>query len=104
MSEMKSCSIAELMGISKHRDYISNNELLWWQARSSMKPLPAVRSDIFHGDDLVFATGKREVPDHKAIRDWFRKDQTEEWAAAAKRVAERQKELNEKLKAESENG
>jgi len=98
MAEMKGCSVAELMGISKHRDYISNNELLWWQARSSMKPLPAVRNDIFHGDDLVFASGKREVPEHKAIRRWFKKDQSKEWEEAAKINAERQKELNEKLK------
>ena len=98
MAEMKGCSIAELMGISKHRDYISNNELLWWQARSNMKPLPAVRADIYHAEDLIFASGKREIPDHKAIRPWYKKDKTKEWEEAAKINAERQKELNEKLK------
>ncbi len=98
MSEMKGCSIAELMGISKHRDYISNNELLWWQARSRMKPLPAVRADIYHGEDIIFASRNREVPEHKAMREWYKKDKTKEWEEAAKINAERQKELNEKLK------
>lgn len=98
MAEMKGCSIAELMGISKHRDYISNNELLWWQARSSMKPLPSVIADIYHGEKIYFSSRNREVPEQKAIRKWFKKDQTKEWEEAAKINAERQKELNEKLK------
>jgi hypothetical protein len=94
MAEMKSCSIAELMGISKHKYFVSNSELLWWQARSTMKPLPALRADLFHAEDLVFASNQREIKEKQAFREWFKKDQTKAWEEAAKRVSERQKQLD----------
>ncbi len=94
MAEMRSCSIAELMGISKHKYFISNSELLWWQSRSSMKPLPAFRADMFHAESLVFASSHREIKEKQAFRDWFKKDQTKEWAEAQKKVTARQKQLD----------
>ena len=94
MAEMKSCSIAELMGISKHKYFISNNELLWWQARSRMKPLPALRADMFHAEDLIFASSQREIKEKQALRNWFKRDQTKAWEEAQKKVSERQKQLD----------
>lgn len=94
MAEMKGCSIAELLGISKHKYFISNNELLWWQSRSSMKPLPALRADMFHAEDLVFASAQREIKEKQAFRDWFKPDLKEAWAEEQKKVTARQKQLD----------
>lgn len=94
MAEMKGCTISELMGISKNRHTISNNELLWWQARSRMKPLPGLRADMFHAEDLIFASPNREIRERDAFRDWFKKDQTKDWEEAQKRVSENQKKLD----------
>lgn len=98
MAEMKNCTISELMGISKHQDFISNNELLWWQARSSMKPLPAMRADLAHAEDLYFACGKIEIKPDKALKNWYKKPVSEEekWAEAREVTKKLQAELNEK--------
>ena len=98
MAEMKNCTIAELMGLSKHQDFISNNELLWWQSRSSMKPLPAMREDLAHAEDLFFACGKVEISPEKAFKNWYKKPISEEekWADAKVEAKKLQAELNEK--------
>lgn len=94
MAEMKNCSIGELLGIKKHQDFISENEVTWWKSRSFFKPLPSVRQDIFHAEDLIFYSAKREVNEKTALRNWFKKDQTEEWAEEQKKVTARQKQLD----------
>ena len=94
MAELKNCSISELLGIKKHQDFISENEITWWKVRSLYKPLPSVRADIFHAEDLIFYSTKREVNAKQAMKEWYKKDQTEAWAEEQKKVTARQKQLD----------
>jgi hypothetical protein len=99
-AEMRGCTLSEVMGLSKHKESISNNELKWWFARTSMKPLPAARKDLEHAEDLLFASGKMEIRSETALRDWYKEPVTEveKWADAKDEVKKLQAELNEKRK------
>jgi len=99
-AEMKGCTLSEVMGLSPHSEFISNNELKWWFARTSMKPLPAIRRELEHAEDLFFSTGKVEIKADKALRNWYEKPITDEekWGEAREVTKKLQAELNEKNK------
>lgn len=100
---MNSCTVAEVMGLAKHGDNISSNELSWWVARSTMKPLPAVREQLFFRDLTTISnihqdTGKEIFKEKSFRRDWFAIPEEDEWAEAKKNATKEQKIINESLK------
>lgn len=103
MAESQKCTIAELLGLSKHYSYMSNDELLWWQARSTMKPIEAVRQQIFFNDLITISnihqeTGKPMFKVKDFSRDWFAIPEADEWAKAKEDASREQKKINESLK------
>ena len=91
------------MGLSKHSDSISNNELSWWIARSTIKPLPAARDQMFFRDLITVCnihqdTGKEMFREKDFRRDWFATPEAEEWALAYEAASREQKKINESLK------
>ena len=99
-AEMRGCTVAQVMGLTRHKESISNNELKWWFARSSMKPLPSTREDLRNAASLFFSSGKYEIKAEDALKDWYEIPVTEEekWGDAKAEVKKLQAELNEKRK------
>ena len=82
---------------------MSNEELLWWQARSTMKPVSAIREQIFFNDLITISnihqdTGKQMFKEKDFRRDWYAIPEDDEWAEAYEKVSKIQKEVNESLK------
>lgn len=100
---MKNCTIAELLGISRHHAGISDNELFWWMARSSMKPLPAIREQLFLRDictvsNVNHMNNSKIFKEASFTRDWFKKPEKELIQEARQKAIELQKTLDEKYK------
>jgi len=87
------------MGVEKHTYKMSNSELMWWIARSTMKPLPAVREDMF-SDGLFYINSVNHNTQESMFRrsslnrEWYKDNSAESWAEAL----EANKKLNEELK------
>lgn len=82
---------------------MSENEFLWWVARSTKKPLPAIRDDINVGRQLCFSMGNsgKDRPFKtvkSAVQDWYAipDAQNEELHAYAQSIINKQQQEKEK--------
>lgn len=86
---------------------MSFNEIQWWQAYASLRPLVPDRVDMLEARIVGSFGGKSP---HSIKIDWFSMEHDEEWClerdkATKIRLAKKQKALNEKLEKEKlENG
>jgi hypothetical protein len=105
MAEAQSCTIAELLGVVKHPNNISNNELKWWQARSYLKPLPALREQLFFNDLTIVSnvnhqTNRPIFKEKDLDRKFYAAPDEQRWPEAEEYLRQR----NEELKKKKENG
>ncbi len=57
LAECQKKTVAELMGIVPAGTPMSFNEFQWWVARSSRKPLPAIREEFYSARQAFFSYG-----------------------------------------------
>jgi len=51
---------------------MSENEFMWWIARSVKKPLPSIREDINNARLTFFSMGNSGKPSDRPYRTWSR--------------------------------
>jgi hypothetical protein len=106
MAEMKQCNITDLLGIERHPEYISHNEILWWMARSCLKPMPSVRDTIFN-NNLMNIGSVNQFNGQRMFKDtdikWYELSKEDQLMSLKDHVHKNQMALNEKRKREAEN-
>jgi len=77
--------LSEIMGLSKHRDNISSNEIEWWVARSTMKPFAGSINELMLSKLLRTTSLSSNSNDYRFKEsffdhDWYKDDSYESWA------------------------
>jgi hypothetical protein len=88
-----------LLGIRGHHESMSNNELLWWQAYSAVRPLEPQRVDLMESRFVGVMASKAP---QEVVIDWFDKKHDPEWRK--QRDLEWKRELEELEAKRKENG
>lgn len=65
-AEMQGRTLSEVLGLKRHKDYISDHELSWWLIKSLFEPMPNQRQNIFQSNISLSGFNSKNT-----YHDWY---------------------------------